>query len=98
MAKDKLKMRLDFGAVKIMKRDHGVNFFGLDGQGFADPDVISAMVLACVKRGGGKLTEDELDGWTMTELADATTRIGELVAGFMAEQKDGDKGNAEGQS
>ncbi len=103
MAKDELKLKLDFGAVKIVKREYGINFFGLAAKAFADPDVISAMILACARRGhevdgGRELTEAELDGWTMAQVTEATTQVGELVTEFMAEQKDGDAGNAEGQS
>ena len=78
-----VKMKLDFGATRMMKKEFGVNFYS--GADTADPDVIAALIMSCAKRAGNEITEDDIDNMTIPEMTAASKEINKMVADFMPE-------------
>ena len=77
------KLKLDFGTTRLMKKEHGINFYS--GADTADPDVIAALIMSCAKRAGNEITEDDIDNMTIPEMTAASREINRIVAEFMPE-------------
>ena len=89
------KLRLDFGATRLMKKEFGINFFKGDN---ADPDVITALIMSCAKRAGNEIPEDDVDNMTIHEMTEASKEINKMVADFMPEETEKQAKNIKRQS
>ena len=82
-----IKLKLDFGATRLMKKEHGINFYGISEERAGDPDVIAGIIMACAKRGGNELTDEDIDNMTIPEIIAANEAIAKMVVEFMPESK-----------
>ena len=78
-----VKMKLDFGATRLMKKEHGVNFYAANDT--ADPEVIAALIMSCAKRAGNEISEEDIDAMTLPEMTAASQEINKMVANFLPE-------------
>lgn len=84
-----VKLRLDFGAIKMINKQIGKNFLALTGDDFADPEIISALIYSCALRGGSEVDMDDIDSMTMNELVAAQEELNQLMKDFAPEVEGG---------
>lgn len=81
-----VKLRLDLGTMKLLKKEHGINFFSMeDGM---DPIAMGALILSAAKRAGSELTEEDVDCMTMGEFTGASKWLEREMVEFLPDPTD----------
>ena len=81
----KTELVLDLGALRIAKKETGVNILGARGEDFNDPDVIVAMIYGCANRGNKKITMEDIETIKPSELEGIIECLEELFEDFVPE-------------
>lgn len=81
----KTEMVLDLGALRIAKKETGVNILNVKGEDFNDPDVIVAIIYGCANRGNKKITMQDVETIKPSELEEIMKSLEELFKDFAPE-------------
>lgn len=79
-----IKLKLDLGALKEVKKLTGKNFFAIKQQDF-DPDLYSALLYACAKRGGSEISQSFIDNLPLRDVLKMQKVLDQLMGDFMPE-------------
>ena len=79
-------VQLDLGTMKLLKKNHGINFFAME-EGM-DPESLGYLLLSAAKRAGSELTEDDVDCMSMKEFTLASKWLESEIVAFLPEATD----------
>jgi hypothetical protein len=80
-----VKLKLDLGGVKMLKKEYGVDVFKLKNSDMQDAEVFSAMVYVLAKRGGSDITMDDVDSIDFKDLEGIESAIDSAMEEFAPE-------------
>ena len=83
-------LKLDFGGVKMLKREYGVDILQMREDEMADIDVFTAILYVLAVRGGSEITMEDIDAIDMRDMDAFLTAVGESIGEFSPEAKEGD--------
>ncbi len=81
-----LRLKVDFGAVKKLKKEYGVNLLKLKDDDLEDPDSMTAIFYVLALRGGTDITMDEIDSIDFRDITKITDEIWGLMDEFAPEE------------
>ena len=84
-----VKLKLDFGAVKMLKREYGIDVFKLSDSDMQDIDIFTAILYALAKRGGNDITMDDVDSISFKDMGKITEGITGVMKEFAPEPEEG---------
>ena len=82
------KIKMDMGTVKLLKKEHDINFLNLSLEKATDPEVMSTILLVAAQRGGSTITMDDIDAMPVGQFIKVQEDLEKLIMEFFPE---GDK-------
>jgi len=91
----KLNLKLDFGAVKTLKKEYGIDVFKMNDEDMYDIDVFTNFLYVTAKRGGSDITMEDIDSIDFKDIDDVMEALESAMEEFAPEQEKqtGKKGN-----
>ena len=84
----KVDLVLDLGAVKVINKVTGKNFFKLKADEYEDIEVMAGMIYGCAVRGNKDITMEDVDALKFDEVMGLMEEIMSEMEDFMPEKSD----------
>ena len=82
-----ITLKLDFGGVKMLKREYGVDILQLREDEMADIEVFTAILYVLAVRGGSEITMEDIDAVDIRDMGDFMAGVTEALQAFSPEAK-----------